>query len=206
MDALATLFRPVAAMMNRQISLTTPARELCEQLDGRVFAVRVRDTALAAYFLVRADGVSLDSASDQEPDVLLCASLLSLARLAGPNGEELIRDGSVELTGDALLAQQFRRLLSYGRPDVEEELSGLVGDVVAHNIGKAARGFAHWGREVRDTMAQNVGEYLTEERHTVPGRIEVETFRDEVNRLRDDVARFDAKLRKSESAAMEPGS
>lgn len=195
MDPLLSLFRPLVAMMNRRIQATTPARKLCAELDGRVFAVRVRDTGLAAYFVVESSQMLLATGVDAEPDVILCGSLLALAGLPGEDGEKLIRDGSVELSGDAVLAQQFRKLLRYGRPDLEEELSHLVGDAAAHNIGNLARGLEGWVRGAGETLSKNVSEYLQEERRTLPGRVEVEAFGEKVVALRDDVARFEARLR-----------
>jgi ubiquinone biosynthesis protein UbiJ len=47
-------------------------------------------------------------------------------------------------------------------------------------------------------MQQNVGEYLQEEIRAVPGRHEVEAFRQDVRTLRDDVARFEARLNQLE--------
>jgi ubiquinone biosynthesis protein UbiJ len=195
MNPLESVLRPLTAMMNRQIQARSPARDLSAELDGRVFAIRVRDTALAAYVIVGKEQVALASSVDGDPDVVICGSLLALARLAGADGEALIRDGSVELSGDALLAQQFRKLMHYGRPDLEEELSHLVGDVAAHGIGNFARGLEGWARNAGKTISQDVSEYLQEERRTVPGRFEVQSFGEKVDSLRDDVARFEARLR-----------
>jgi hypothetical protein len=39
MNPLETALRPVASVLNRNIRSTTPARELCEKLDGSVIAV-----------------------------------------------------------------------------------------------------------------------------------------------------------------------
>jgi ubiquinone biosynthesis protein UbiJ len=47
-------------------------------------------------------------------------------------------------------------------------------------------------------MQQNVGEYLREESRAVPTRDEVVGFRDQVDTLRDDVARFEARLKAAE--------
>jgi ubiquinone biosynthesis protein UbiJ len=201
MDAPRTLFQPVVAMMNRQIAVSTPARELCAELDGRTFAVQVRDSSLSIALSVRDDGVVIDTGLPTDADVVVSGSLPSLVRLAGPTGESLIRDGTVELKGDAIIAQRFRRLLRFARPDLEEELSRVTGDIVAHSAGDALRRVANWGREVRATMRQNVAEYLVEEREAVPRRFEVDEFRDELGRLRDDVARFEARLKQLESAA-----
>ena len=197
-DALDSLLRPVAALLNRQLKAKTPARELCAELDGRVCAVRVSNTGLATYLVVTADEVHLTTEFDGDPDVIIAGSLLSLARLAGPDPEAAFRDGSIDLTGDAIVAQQFQALLRYGRPDFEEELSGVVGDSVAHGMGEIARNVSRWGQEVGATLRQNVSEYLQEESRAAPSRYEVDEFREQVNVLRDDVARLEARMARVE--------
>lgn len=198
MEPLETLLRPLTALVNRQIRATTPARELCAELDGKVVAVRVKDTSLAMYFCVCPDEIALFSEFDGDPDVAITGSILSLARLAGSGGEDAIRGGSLELIGDAEVAQAFQKLLSYGKPDIEEELSGVIGDVAAHRLGEIARGVGTWGRQAGATLGQNIREFLQEERRDVPSRYEVEAFAREVNELRDDVARVEARLNRLE--------
>lgn len=198
MDTLETLFRPLTALVNRQIKATTPARAICAELDGKVMAVRVRDTGLVAYICVCPDEIALLSDVDGDPDVAITGSILSLARLAGSSSEDAIRDGSLELIGDAEVAQAFQKLLSYGRPDIEEELSGVIGDVAAHRLGEVARSLGSWGKEAGTTLRQNITEYLQEERRDLPSRYEVETFAGKVSELRDDVARVEARLNQLE--------
>jgi len=198
MSALEPLLRPLAAMINRQVTAKSPARELCSELDGRTFALRVPDTSLAMYLSVETDRVILSDDYVDDPDVIATGSLISLARLAGPAAEDLIRDGSIDISGDADVAGQFRKLLSYGQPDIEEELATVIGDVAAHGIGNFVRGVSGWSREAGATMQQNISEYLQEESRTVPARHEADEFRAEINSLRDDVARFEARLKKYE--------
>ncbi len=194
MDTLEALFRPLTALVNRQIKATTPARELCAELDGKVMAVRVKDTGLAMYFCVCPDEIALFGDYDGEPDVAITGSILTLVRLAGASGEDAIRDGSLELIGDAEVAQAFQKLLGYGKPDIEEELSGVIGDVAAHRLGEVARSVSSWGREAGATLRQNITEFLQEERRDVPSRYEVEAFTRKIDELRDDVARVEARL------------
>lgn len=194
MDPLYALFKPVLSLLNAQIAQSTPARDLCRKLDGRTIAVRVRDSALAVAVSVNEDRLDLTTVDDCEPDAVITGSLISLARLAGPAGEELLRAGAVDFDGDALLANDFRQLLRFARPDWEEQLSTVVGDVAAHGIGNAVRGASQWGQQAGATFRQNIGEYLQEESRSVPSRYEVEEFRDKVQKLRDDVARCEARL------------
>lgn len=181
-------------MINRQVAAKTPARELCSQLDGRVMALRVRDTALAVYLVIEDGEVVLSGASDQDPDVIVSGSLISLAKLASPDADAAMQHGDIDISGDITIAQQFQKLLYFGRPDIEEELSTFVGDAAAYRLAEIARGFGAWRREARDTMRQNVGEYLQEESRAVPARDEVDAFRGEVETLRDDVSRLEARL------------
>lgn len=198
MDPLETLLRPVTNILNRNIQEITPARDLCKQLDGKTIAVRVRNTALAMYFQISDEVVVLTAASESDPDVVLTGSLLTLASMAGTSAGasrgSAVRDGALDLTGDAYTAQAFQELLGYAKPDIEEELSTLIGDVAAHRAGQIARGVGNWAKETRKTLGSNIREYLQEESGDVPSRYEVERFTHQVDSLRDDVARLEARL------------
>jgi ubiquinone biosynthesis protein UbiJ len=194
MDALEAALRPIASLLNRNISESTPARELCAKLAGTVVAVRVRNTALAAYFVVHDDALNVVAASSEEPDIVITGSIITLARMAGQSGEAAIRDGSLDLTGDAEAASQFQQLLSFAKPDIEEELSAIVGDVAAHRLGEMARSVGRWGRGARSTMGDNIREYLQEESRDAPSRYEADKFSADVSTLRDDVDRVEARL------------
>lgn len=201
MDPLETLLRPIANILNRNIRETTPARELCRQLDGKTVAIRVRDTALAMYFEISDDVIVLAAESAADPDVVITGSLLTLARMAGTPGEGAVRDGSLDLTGDAYTAQAFQDLLAYAKPDLEEELSNLVGDAASHRLGEIARGVGNWVRDARTTMHSNIREYLQEESKDLPSRYEVDRFTQRVDALRDDVARLEARLNRLEAGS-----
>ncbi len=196
MNPLEAALLPVAKVLNRNIQATTPARELCRQLSGTVVAIRVRNTALTAWFIVHDDSLELATESDREPDVSISGSILTLASMAGESGLKSIRAGSLELTGDPVLADDFQRLLSYARPDIEEELSGIVGDAAAHRLGEIARSVGNWSRDARETMGENIREYLQEESRDLPSRYEVERFTANVNTLRDDVDRLEARIKR----------
>lgn len=194
MNPLDVLLRPTANLLNETIAEVTPARELCRELDGTVASVRVRNTALAVTFRIHPDFVELEPGAADEPDIAISGSLPALARLAASRDEDAIRDGSVELTGDAEQARAFQRLLAYARPDAEERLSRVVGDPAAHAAGNFARGVRQWARAARATMASNIREYLQEESRDLPSRYETERFARDVNTLRDDVDRLAARV------------
>lgn len=196
MDALESLLRPLARLINEGIRDTTPARELATELDGTLVAIRVRDTALALYFRIEDETLRLAGTAADEPEILITGSLPALARLAASGDENAIRDGSVDLVGDAGKAVRFQKLLAYAKPDPEEQMSRLLGDAAAHQIGKTFRELGNWAHDARDTLRGNVREYLQEESRDVPSRYEVDRFAERVNRLRDDTDRLEARVRR----------
>ena len=194
MDPLETLLRPAALVLNRNIRESTRARELCAELAGTVAAVRVRDTGLTTYFTINDESVELSTSFENEPDVAVEGSMLALARVAAGDNDDAIRDGSLRLVGDAERAQAFRRLLHFAKPDLEEEVSRIFGDTIAHGVGELARSANRWARDARKNMGMNSREDLQEESRELPSRYEVERFTEDVGRLRDDVERLEARI------------
>jgi ubiquinone biosynthesis protein UbiJ len=75
----------------------------------------------------------------------------------------------------------------------------MIGDVAAHEAGEFARRLGAWGRDAAETLGRNLSEYLQEESRALPTRYEADAFRDGVEKLRDDVARMDARLKHLET-------
>lgn len=128
-------------------------------------------------------------------DATLSGSPLNLARLAAADPEAVIREGHVRISGDADIASDFRALLDMVRPDWEEELSRYTGDVAAHAVGRAARGFADWASRARSSLGRSLAEYLTEESRDLAAAAEIQEFNREVDELAVAVDRCEARLR-----------
>jgi ubiquinone biosynthesis protein UbiJ len=163
-------------------------------LDGKALDVRLDGTPMALR-LAAAEGQLRVTAPGEAPAAAtLAGSPLAMIRLLGGDPQALIREGDVRMTGDTDVANQFRDLLHMARPDLEDELSKFVGDPVAHQLGNLARGFADWGARAAESLSRSVGEYLTEERRTLPTRPEAQEFFKDVDRLANDVERAEARL------------
>jgi len=185
-------------LLNRNVAESRRAQALCRQLDGRAIELEVRDTPFRLYMEARDGRIALADRRETETDARLSGTPLSLLALAGPGAEGRLRSGTVRIEGDAEVAQRFRELLEQARPDVEEELSRVIGDVAAHRIANFARGFLDLGRRATDSLATSAAEYLQEEGRDLPVRIEVDEFLKDVDRLRDDTERLEARIARLE--------
>jgi len=186
------LLSALEANLNRNIAASSAARALCARLNGK--SMRLQLTGLPMEFVLRAEAerVQLMSKNSMTVDATLSGSPLGLLSLA--QQARSTAGSSVRIEGDAEVAQNFSELLKQAKPDIEEELSRIVGDVTAHQIGNTVRSLLGFGRRVGDTLLQNVGEYLSEEGRDVPSKTEADEFNREVDVLRDDVERFAARL------------
>ncbi len=123
-----------------------------------------------------------------------------LERLAGPRPEEVIQRGAVSIRGEAEIAQRFRELAMLLKPDVEEELSRLIGDTPAHQALRFVSAVTGFGRRAARTGVRNVAEYFAHESRDLVPRAEAEDFYRGVERLRADLDRLDARARLLEQA------
>jgi len=192
------ILQPFQDLLERGITSSTEATQLCRQLSGRSLRFELRGVPVRIQLDARDEGVLISIEPEGEPDCTLTGLPLSMARLGLAGDTEVFRNGAVKVQGDPVLAQDFQRLLELARPDWEEELARLVGDVAAHQLGNATRSLVQWGSQATTTLARDVGEFLTEESRDLPGRLEVEDFLDEVDRLRSDVERAAARLARLE--------
>ncbi|MBM4217673.1 MAG: hypothetical protein FJ178_07510 [Gammaproteobacteria bacterium] len=90
--------------------------------------------------------------------------------------------------------QRYRDLGLLLKPDLEEELSRLIGDSPAHRLAALARGALAFGRRSADTTVRNAAEYFAHETRDLVPRAEAEVFLNDVDQLREGVDRTAARL------------
>ena len=193
------LLERLEEVLNRNVAESRQALALARALDGRTVSLVVTGTPVELHF--RADGgrITISPRNAGTSDATLSGTPIALMALAGPRAEGAVRGGGVRIEGDAEVAEKFRDLLTHARPDFEEELARVVGDVAARNIANVARGVLDFGRRTARSLAGSVSEYLQEEGRDVPTRTELEEFLAGVDRIRDDVERAEARLARLEA-------
>jgi ubiquinone biosynthesis protein UbiJ len=193
------LTEAIENLLNRNLPRSPRAEALCGSLRGKSVRIEARGLGWIVDVEALANSVKLTKgARDVPPDASISGSLLSLAALAGPSPEEIIRRGDVTIAGDAEVAQKFRELAMLLKPDVEEELSRLIGDTPAHQALKLARAAQRFGRRAFDTGLRNTAEYFAHESRDLVSRPEAEDFYRGVEALRSDLDRLEARTRQLE--------
>ena len=184
----------VENLLNRNLGASPRARGLCAELRGR--RLRITLAGLGGRVGLESLGSSLRLERDPEGgfDAEVEGSPVNLVALAGPSPERLLQSGAVQVRGDTELLQRYRELGLLLRPDLEEELSRLVGDAPAHQLARFAGGVLGFGRQAADTAVRNAAEYFAHERGDLVPAPEAEAFMADVDRLREDVDRAAARV------------
>jgi ubiquinone biosynthesis accessory factor UbiJ len=179
-------------LVNRGLPRSPRARALCAQLAGRSLGVEIPGLTRLR---VTSNGLTLAIARDAAPaDATVAGGLLALWRLAGDAPQPLAQHAGVTIGGDAQIAEQFAELGRLLRPDPEEELALLTGDVAAHRLARLGRAALRLPRRAAHTALVNLAEYLGHERGDLVPRHEGEQFLRGVDTLREDVDRLEARL------------
>jgi ubiquinone biosynthesis protein UbiJ len=188
-------------LVNRLLRLDPEALRRLGEIDGKTVCLRVAvgsGEPVTLYMAPSESGLRLLT-DHGDPDVTIAGNVPLFARLLiGDNAPNPSSASALQISGDIELGQRFQRILRSIDPDWEEQTSRLVGDVAAHQFGRAARALRAWGRHAVQTLGQDVTEYLQEESRALAKRARVDAFMRDVDTLRADLDRLQNRLERLE--------
>jgi len=100
---------------------------------------------------------------------------------------------AVRIDGNAEFADALGFVFRNLRWDVEEDLSRLVGDILARRTVLGAQSLRVGASRTWQALGGNLAEYLTDERPLLVARDALDAHGDELSRLRDDLARLEKR-------------
>ena len=180
---------------NQYLSLDPDILHKFSNMEGKVIAIDILGLNQSLYLFPGEDGMMIMSDFDGDADTRLAGTPIALAKLSAlKNAAPVLFSGEVVISGDMRLGSQFKKILSQINIDWEEILSQYTGDMVAHKAGNMVRDFAEWFQRGKHSMYTDAGEYLTEESLLSPSKPEINRFINNVDKLREDVDRLQAKI------------
>jgi len=200
MPATPAWLAPVEAMLNRNIAAQSRGAALARRLEGKSLQLEV-----SGYTRVRAatagGRIALLAGEDAAADALIVGSPGALLQmLTGAARPQAGGERSVQVKGDAEIAALYRELLQLAKPDLEEELSRLIGDVPARRLAQWSRRTGSWLAGAGRSLGANVAEYLQEESRDLVNSTELEEFLRGTDELREALDRLEARIKRVEAA------
>ncbi|EAS62915.1 SCP2 domain-containing protein [Photobacterium angustum] len=192
LDAFVT--GAVETSLNQLLKDDADSQRRLARLRGKVISVTLNEFNKTLYF-VFSHQIDVLAGFEGEVDCQLALNLTVLPELRQQaNLTQLIKADKLALDGDLQLAQHFSTLLSGLKPDVEEKLSQYTGDVVAHTLVSSVKSGSRFIRQGVKNRQRDLAEVITEEWQLLPQPLEMVHFYDQVDDLKSDVARFEARL------------
>ncbi|MGA2188132.1 MAG: hypothetical protein ABSH33_06345 [Steroidobacteraceae bacterium] len=206
MPATPAWLAAVEALLNRGVQSSVAASTLARRLEATALRIEIdgvppiRASVTGGRLALLAAERAPESATSLPVNATLAGSALAMLQLAGagPGAGSNLRRAPVQVRGEAEIASLYRQLFALARPDLEEELSRLIGDFAARRLSQFASKTAAWARQTRRAAGENIAEYLQEESRDLTNRTELEEFLQGVDLLRETADRVEARIARLE--------
>ncbi|EKO3374598.1 SCP2 domain-containing protein [Vibrio fluvialis] len=164
------------------------------RLKGQVIQVHLKEINKTLTFIF-SQQIDVLANYEGEPDCYLSLNLSVLPELREQaNITKLIKQDKLVLEGDIQLAQKFAQLMTDCKPDIEEWLSRVTGDVVAHIVVQGAKNVGALLSAQVSKHQNHLAQVLTEEWRVAPGPLEIAYFCDQVDDVKSQAARLESRL------------
>jgi ubiquinone biosynthesis protein UbiJ len=181
---------PSAKALNHLLTQNSWALPRLARFAGKTARFDIAPFSFACTVL--ADGSLRGADADASADALcvIAPALLPRFALHDENTHTEIRS-----EGDAELLKEIFFLSRNLRWDAAEDLSHVTGDIAAERIVQIAHDTQQHLRDAALNLFQSAAEYFTEERPLLAKPQHVSAFMQQVDTLRDDVARLEQRIK-----------
>ncbi len=181
--------------INRYLSLDPESKHRIAALQGKAVTLELLGINLIVQLLFSEEGIQIKWEDFLKPDVTIRGTPLNLFHMSvAEDQRKQFFEESVVLDGDMELAQPVLAIFDELEIDWEEYLSQWIGDVPAHQAGRLMRGLNRFRQKISQTSAYNLNEYVHEEINLFPPAEALQQFFREVDELRMDVDRLEARV------------
>lgn len=201
----ATVTQMVCLVLNHLLDQQRSSKFKLQQEAGKVLALSVLPVQLKlrvtdqGYFQPSSAANGVATSADTQI-TMQWADLIG--SVSNPNA--MSRKAAIE--GDMDFAQTVSTVINDLSWDPERDLARVVGDAQAVWIMNTLSALGTNARDVVQRFKNNLREYVVHEKSMAPTASEFDSFRSDVNQLRDELARLEKRLAKLDAnAASRPG-
>jgi len=180
------------------LRLDPHTKQALSDINGKVVRVEVSDPTLRFHLIVVDGSVDVEGSFDAEADTTISGTAIDLISLR--RSSDALYTGSVSITGEMAVGEQLRTIISNIEIDIEDVVAPITGDVIAHQIGRVGKTLSAWLEDTGSSLKRNTSEYLQEEAEILAPNSEVNRFAAQVDELREQSDRLDARIRELEKS------
>lgn len=179
------------ALLNRYLNLDPEAKEQLQQLSGKV--IKIEWGPLTYYWHFKSDSIFLSKHHNGPTDLILRGSTFDFLRTVFIK-DKALTDIPLQVSGDMAFGMQFRDFFSNLEIDYEAQLAKILGDSAAYPMIQLLKGIRRWTRQSVKNLRENLTNYVQTELNGLVSNEELAHFFSDIDDLRDDCARLEARI------------
>lgn len=182
--------------INRYIDLSRSHREKLSEFDHKIIKLVVRPINYHFYLRFEDQRVCVDATTDAPIDTTISATPLGFVQMGLLPADKLrsLFGQSIEIDGDVILGQDIKHFFETMDIDWEAHLSHFSNDFIAQQVSQGVQKGKTFSQDIIRSLTHTLGDLLQYDSKTLPQRESVEAFCHDVDELRLDVDRLEAKF------------
>jgi len=166
-----------------------------DKLRGKTMTLQIRPINQSISVTPHKEGLEFSNTSPEKVDVTLSATIGAMIKISRDGMENAeLEPGELEISGDPIVGQRFAQVISELDIDWQGLLSERLGESPASAITFAAGQAKIIAEDSRDKLKGFFKELITNDLGLMADRSGVEQFLDDVDTLRADTDRLQARL------------
>jgi len=200
------MFSFLEALINKTLLLDPKATTQLKKLDGKHVKVEIRHlhSKFSLELSFYTTGLHISMPKQAVFDAIVFGSPFAFLYLILTKDPHKASQMGLNMEGNIEVAQTVQALFMELDIDWEEALAKFTNDSFAHTLGQFVRSFKKRNQELFASFTNSVTDYLQEEKKILPSPNEVEAFYQEIESIRDQVERIDARLERLERVETQP--
>lgn len=181
--------------LNKYLSLDEDVALFLQPLAGKIIAVTIQPFNETLFLCPTPHSIQIIDFYEGTIDTTLSGSLAAFGLMGlSSTPARSFFSGEVVISGDLSIGHQFQKLFEQLDIDLEESLSHFTGDVIAHKVGQFFRSSNQWHQENFTSLQLNIKEFLQDETQDLPPAPEINILSEQVDQIKEDFDRLEARI------------
>lgn len=181
--------------INRVLSLDSTVHARLQPLAGKVIAIACTKPAFSLYLIPLDTGIQLAQQWHAPADCTLSAPAALLLKLVNSADKTtVLHHPEVSIDGNSGLLMELAEIMQSLELDWEYELSRWLGPLATALFSSQLRSSRNWFTQSAHSLHLNAADYLAEESRTLVGETEAQARFSEIDQLKLDLDRLDARI------------
>lgn len=190
------ILTPISNALNKVLHLDPHSQDRLQKLNGKVVSIELLPLHFKFNCRFTEDGITIEDKDVAVDTQIIGTPLQMLGVMFNKSNRQKFFSEDVKIIGDAEIGQQVIELFDELEIDWEEKASHYIGDVPTQHLSQFIKNAKNWLQETEKNLTKNMTDYIQEEKQWLPMREALDDFFNDIDILRMDVDRLEARIKK----------